>query len=160
MSSIAAVLARISTEVAALERVQYPATTDLGFGSDLACAGDITEAALELSGDNVRLVTEAAYRRLTTPRGTLDDDPDYGLDARAFLAVPLTVANRRDITSQVSAELLRDDRIESVEVALVQPALNTLEVSVAGVTAAGSFAFTLALTDAGALLKEFASGLD
>lgn len=84
----------------------------MSFGSDTSCTNELKPGRL-VSGN--RLVAEAAYRRLTTPRGSLrggEDEQNYGLDlseligedARILPALPQMIKN----------ELTKDERIEDV----------------------------------------------
>lgn len=66
----------------------------------------------------VELIAQACYLRLTTPRGTLDDGDEgvvYGLDVCDFLGRRTTADAVDTIAAAVEAELLKDDRIASVE---------------------------------------------
>lgn len=66
----------------------------------------------------VDLLAQACYRRLTTPRGTLDDGDDgavYGLDLAGFIGSATPQNAEATIPPLVEAELLKDDRLASVE---------------------------------------------
>lgn len=66
----------------------------------------------------VELLAQACYRRLTTPRGTLDDGDDgavYGLDLAGFIGSSTPQNAEATIPPLVEAELLKDDRLASVE---------------------------------------------
>jgi len=85
-------------------------------GQDLSCIDDLLPSGLVVSGG--RLIAEAAIRRLTTPRGALLEDPDYGLDIHDWIndgMTPLEFAARR---ADVEAELLKDARIAGADVSL------------------------------------------
>ena len=131
-----------------------PATPgDDDFGADLACTDDLTEDFLELEGTDERIVREAVIRRLTTPRGSLADDLDYGVDLRGYLNRGLSPAGLRELEGVVLGELLRDDRIDDATASATLDG-STLRVEVSGSTARGPFALTLALTDSETLLEE------
>ena len=81
------------------------ATTTLG--RDTSCttrlfAGRVVEGA--------RLLAEAYFRRLTTERGALLDDPDYGLAVSGLLNAGLTVSELASIPGRIRNELEKDDR--------------------------------------------------
>lgn len=150
---------QIATRIAALSRVVAAPTGDLGFGSDLSCADDITPDAAELAGNDPLLVAQAAYRRLITPRGSLPDDLDYGFDVRGLCGKPLTRQQLTEIPGRVRAELQKDDRILdetlSVTITLTGGIANgDFDLAIQAETADGPFSLTLAVTDAQALLKE------
>lgn len=117
------VLDQIDAEIATLQRIVPFPTGNLGFGSDLSCLTDLTPDALELDGADVRLLGEAAIRRLTTTRGMLADDPDYGIDVRTYMNRGTTVRELRDLASVVTSELRKDDRFDDIDVQVSQPSL-------------------------------------
>jgi hypothetical protein len=106
----------------------------------------------------VTLLAQAIYRRLTTPRGTLDDGDEgvvYGLDLAEHIgrqATPDAIAN---IGPALEAEILKDDRIASAaataEAVTGTDGLTTTTVSIDVIpydeTAAAPFAMTLAVSD-------------
>lgn len=150
--------AALDALTAQTERVTEPATADLGFGSDLACADDLDESFAELPGDSAQLVSEAVCRRLTTPRGSLLDDPDYGIDLRSYVNRGGTDAELNELRGIVTSEVSKDDRIETVSV-VVTRAGTALDVAISGETAAGPFDLTLGVTDSGALIQEITNAL-
>lgn len=87
------------------------------YGSDLSLAHDLDPMMIELSGDDPLVVAQSAIRRLQTPRGGLIGDPDYGYDVRALLKSP---DGSRRIGPRIQAELLKDDRLSEVQVAVHQ----------------------------------------
>lgn len=65
----------------------------------------------------VDLLAQACYRRLTTPRGTLDDGEEgavYGLDVCDFVGRTSTADAAVSLPAAVEAELAKDDRIAEV----------------------------------------------
>jgi phage baseplate assembly protein W len=115
------------------------------FGTDLSATSGLDPSFSLVSG--IRVVEEAAVRRLTTQRGTLFYAPDYGTDVREMLAAKLDTARLSAWRSRIEAELLKDDRVETVRAVLTfTPATESVTVQVAGTTGAGPFAFTLAVT--------------
>lgn len=65
----------------------------------------------------VTLLAQALYRRLTTPRGTLDDGDEgivYGLDVCDFLGREASPDFVDSLPAAIEAECLKDDRVSSV----------------------------------------------
>ncbi len=127
----------------------------MSYGSDIYMFDRLVTGR---TATGVTLLAQAVYRRLTTPRGTLDDGDDgvvYGLDLGEFVgrqATPDAIAN---IGPALEAEILKDDRVASVEVTASaitgKDGLVTTTVSLRVVpydeTAAAPFAMTLAVAD-------------
>lgn len=154
MSIVSDAIAEFTAELVQL--VDTP-TGDLGFGSDLSCTDDLTEDAAELPGDSPLAIAQSNYRRLRTPRGTVRDDPDYGIDLCMFLHEPMTPSRQIEVGGIIRSELLKDDRNESVDVTLTPRGLRDLDISIRGTLAAGgTFSLTMALVG-GALLEEIAA---
>jgi hypothetical protein len=86
------------------------------FGKDTYCYDRIVTGR---TATGVELLAQAIYRRLTTPRGTLDDGDEglvYGLDVSDFVG---TIGTQRAVDALpgiVEAEILKDDRISSASV--------------------------------------------
>lgn len=86
----------------------------IGYGKDTACADTLKPGVLVAGW---RLIAEACYRRLITPRGTLrggDEETNYGIDLAEYVGRmnPELAANA--LPSLVRGELLKDDRVLSV----------------------------------------------
>jgi hypothetical protein len=120
------------------------------YGTDTSCTDSLRTGRL-VSG--ARLVAEACYRRLSTPRGTLiggEDEEDYGLDLADKIGSIATKADVAALPGQIEAELLKDDRLESVEVDVTATwgtsGAVSLVVVVAGQTGAGPFKLTLGVS--------------
>lgn len=68
-----------------------------------------------------QLVGEALYRRLITPTGMLEDDPEYGFAIFTYLQrsgpSPAT-ADLLALRSRITRECLKDERVEDVVVTL------------------------------------------
>lgn len=72
--------------------------------------------------DGTRVVSEAIARRLVTPRGSLEYDPDFGLDLRAWVNAGLTDTGAENtnapdlfaMRAAIEAECLKDERVDSV----------------------------------------------
>lgn len=131
-------------------------TTAPDFGTDLSATDDVTDDMAEVSG--ITVVAQAIYRRLSTPRQSLWRDPNYGLDLRLFLSVAQTPAQIASIPGQVKSEILKDERIESVVVAVQSISLFELVIDVSVTTAAGPFSLTLSATQAAVVLTNVKTG--
>ena len=79
------------------------------YGSDLACQRDFTDECRTVTG--LQLLAEALLRRLTTPRGNLLDDPDYGTDLHEYIALEFTSRNQSRMLADVKAECIKDERV-------------------------------------------------
>lgn len=111
---------------------------------DMSCVSDISPTGTDAAG--YRAFGESLARRLITPAGTLLDDDDYGLDVRQYLNSAHARASLRRISAQVSAEIVKDDRVASVDatVSFVGSSL-VISCQVVGVTI--DLAFTLKVSD-------------
>lgn len=157
MTIVTGTIAKYTAELA---RVVAMPTGDLGFGSDLSCTDDLTANMLEIPGDSPLAVAQANFRRLTTARGTVPDDPDYGLDVREFLNHGLTQKSLQEIPGQVRGELGKDDRNDRASLTVemtIGPDFKSFELMVRAQAATGPYSFTLAVVDGAALLKEISS---
>ena len=114
------------------------------FGSDLSCTDDLDANGREVSGEE--LVGEAIYRRLTTARGTLIDDPDYGLDVRSFVQAGLTPGKLAEIGGLIRVELAKDETIAESSVNVRQTSTNALEAKVEVLTGEGPFELVFDIT--------------
>lgn len=160
------VLDAIASEVAKLTPVIGAPTGDLGYGTDLSCAEDLTEGMEEVSGQ--RLLAESIVRQLTTPRGSLPDvrgpglrDMNHGLDLVSYLNRAVTDDEVRALASNVRSEVAKDDRYASVG-ATVTPSSTGSSLAVAlrvvpKDTRIGPFDLILAVTSVGVLIDELRS---
>lgn len=148
---------KIAEYTAALMPIVAAPTGDLGFGTDLSCVDDLTYDMAEIDGDTALAVAQSNYRRITTPHGSVPDDPDYGMDIRQFLQRGLTRNSVIEIPGAVRGELEKDDRnkVESLSVAMTPAVdLKSFDLDIRGETADAPYSLTLAVTDGAVLLKE------
>lgn len=121
-----------------------------GFGRDVSCT-DVLRPGQRVTG--TRIVAEAIYRRLTTPRGTLrggEEEADYGLDLLDMVGAVVTQSGAAALGGRIRNELLKDERLESVDatVVLILSGPSTrLDIQIEVETRDGPFALTLAVTD-------------
>lgn len=125
----------------------------MSYGTDSHCYDQIFTGRL-VSGLDV--LAQAIYRRLTTPRGTLDDGDEgmvYGLDILDFTGTLGTEAAVDAIPDVVIAEVLKDDRVDRCEVsATVERATDglgtiLLDVDVFPTDASTPFTLSLSVSD-------------
>lgn len=125
-----------------------PAPVD--FGTDTSCTTGLRSGRL-ISGP--RLVAEACFRRLTTPRGMLrggEDEANYGLDLEKLIGATTTKAQAAALPGQIQSELLKDERLTSVTADVVATTVGpatSYEITIEGQTDQGPFSLVLAVSD-------------
>ena len=98
----------------------------------------------------LRIVGEACYRRLSTPRGMLqggEGEAEYGIDLTELIGTTNPRADAASLPGRIENELLKDERIESVEVDIgttVEGPATTLAITVSCTTAEGPFSLQIA----------------
>src|SRR5262245_39617990 len=94
------------------------------FGTDFStywsAAGtpDLDPTFVPISGQ--RAVGEIIARRLTTPRGSLRRDPNFGFDVRQYASVKLTGARLIELRGGIREQCLAEERVLSVSMAIEQ----------------------------------------
>lgn len=120
------------------------------YGTDTSCLTSLRTGRL-VSG--VRLVAEAAYRRVTTPRGMLqggEDEANYGIDLADLIGSVVTTADAAALPGRIENELLKDERIESVDVTVTSSVVGpstSWQVTIEAQTSEGPFSLVLAVSD-------------
>jgi hypothetical protein len=155
MSAIVKTL--IAAEIAKLTRETDAPSAPFGYGRDLSCVDDVTEALDEVDPFSYQGIAEAVIRRLTCPRGGLPDDPDYGIDLRSHLNRGTTQRELQLLVLSIAGELRKDDRIDSAT-ATVSIAGGGSRIDVAIIIAPAdpdlaTFTLTFAVTDGAAALQ-------
>ena len=89
---------------------------DPDFGTDLDFQDDLDPAGRLVSG--TKLLGQAAYHRLITPRGACLDSPDDGLDLHEYLSKGLTPTELATIPGEVRLELLKDERFIGADIGM------------------------------------------
>lgn len=96
-----------------------------------------------------RLVAEACFRRLITPRGSLrggEEERDYGLDLEGLIGTNDSASIAAALPGRIENELLKDERLQSVTVSVVVsragPAV-TYTITIDGTTNEGPFSLQL-----------------
>lgn len=120
------------------------------FGRDSSCLRELRTGRF-VTGP--RLVAEAAYRRLTTPRGMLrgaEEEEVYGLDLADLIGSATTAADKATWPGRIAAELKKDERIETVSVSIVEQADrpgSAFIVTIDATTGEGPFSLQLGIED-------------
>lgn len=121
------------------------------FGRDTSCTTSMRTGRF---ASGVRLVGEAAFRRLTTPRGTLLGGPDeqnYGFDISSKVGTTTTRGAVAALPGQIRAELLKDERITDVEVSVTATkgaaGADELAVVITASTHEGPFTLKLSVSE-------------
>jgi len=123
------------------------------FGTDTTCTDSMRTGRLSRGN---RLVAEAIYRRLITRPGELIDDPTYGYDLTDLVGASLSTAEIASIPGRVKQEVLKDDRIQGVEVEATF-AVDTLTINMRAFTSAGPFDLVLKASQVGVEMVGFGS---
>jgi hypothetical protein len=79
------------------------------FGIAWSCITDVTPTFARVTGR--RLLAEAVVRRITTRKGQLIDDPNYGIDVRDWLNEGMTPPHLARLAGTIDGELVKDERI-------------------------------------------------
>lgn len=146
----------IAASLTDLTRVNADPGEPYGYGSDVSCAYDVDPGVVELDGDDTLVLAQAILRRLDTPRGSLPDDPGYGISLRSMLNGGVTSTQIASLAGRIRGEVTKDDRVLSVTVTVTPSAgMESLEVvlQVVPEDAGEPFAMTLAVTSSGVLLE-------
>lgn len=120
------------------------------FGRDTSCMTELRSGRF-VTGP--RLVGEAAYRRLTTPRGMLrggDEEANYGIDLLDMIGSVATKADASALGGRISAELGKDERIELVDttvVATTDGPSTAFDITVQATTAEGPFTLQVRVSE-------------
>lgn len=115
------------------------ATTD--FGTDLLWVDDLDPTHRLVSG--VALVGQAIYHRLITPRGRMIDDANYGLGLIEHLHKAQTPVQLRALQTLISAEALKDERVESCTAVLTDLGGGRVDIQLSVECSAGPFKLIL-----------------
>jgi hypothetical protein len=120
------------------------------FGKDVSCTDSLRSGRY---ATGVRLVAEACYRRLITPRGTLrggEDEASYGLDLTTLVGKSNPRAVEVSLPGKIRSELTKDERVESVDVevlTVVDGPSTTFVITISVTTAEGPFTLQVSVDD-------------
>ncbi len=116
------------------------------FGRDMSCTDSLKTGRF---ATGTRLVGEACYRRLTTPRGMLrggEAEADYGYDLSVLIGSTSVKSAAASLPGRIEAELLKDERVESVSVdvtVFTEGPDTAFTIEIEAVTSVGPFTLTL-----------------
>jgi len=150
--------ATIAAELALLTQIVDFPVEPFDYGSDISGDFDVDPNADEVSGRTTLSLAQAIVRRLDCPRGQLPDDPNYGIALRSYANKGTTAREVRQLGGQIRAEVLKDDRVESLTVT-VRPSSTgqtlTIELAIVPIDSAiGGFSLTLSASSSAVLLEE------
>lgn len=148
----------IDTEIALLQRLTRQPVPPLGYGVDLVCVDDLTPQMRETNPNSVESISQDLYHRMTTFRGGVGDDDDYGIDIVGMLHVGATAKVLRGVAGQIANELRKEDRVTDIAVTVAPDSTGeawTIKVAVTPLDPLlQPFTLIVAVSDGAALLKE------
>lgn len=113
--------------------------TDIDFTTDIGLRWNLATGRRNLGN--------ALARRLSTPRGTLDYDPDYGFDLRDSLSAGLTRTQLAQLRASIVDECEKDERVDNCDADVIyNPFTSGLTVNLTVTTADGPFDLILLVT--------------
>ena len=119
------------------------------FGTTLSCVFDIDAMGATVSG--LTALAQALIRRITTPRGRLLSDPNYGYDIAGELEDDVTTQQVNAIAANVDAEFLKDQRVFSSVTTVTLQGDGQLDVASQVQSALGPFSLVFSLSPSGIL---------
>jgi hypothetical protein len=115
------------------------------YGRDISCTTSLRTGRLS---SGLVLLGEAAYRRITTPRGALrggEDESIYGIDLLDMIGDASSRQATARLPAQIQNELLKDVRFADVQVSVTSSAdgPSVSYLILISITASGGESFTL-----------------
>lgn len=120
---------------------------EVDFGRDVLCVQALKTGRY---ATGLLLIAQNAYHRLITPRGMLPGAPDFGLDLSELIGMGDSGDVAARLPGQIRNELVKDERIEDVQVEVVRSSSAgrvTYTITVSATTALGPFELVLAASD-------------
>ncbi len=115
------------------------------YGSCWSCVTDLTIPSTIASGK--RVVAEAVCRRWQTPRGTLVDDPNYGLALVDYINDDLSPTDLAQLQHDAASEAEKDERVLSCDVSIVLTKAGVLIIDGTINTAEGPFQLVVSISN-------------
>ena len=128
-----------------------PAVVNVALGQDLAGINDLTPTMSEVSGRTCLI--QACARRLSSPRGCLIYDPDYGYNLSELVDDDLAPGDVHAISPNIVQELLKDERVLACDVSLQYVGLDQVQQAMVGTVAnplpipIGALVIAVSITD-------------
>lgn len=123
---------------------------DVDYGTDLDWQDDLDPSGRTVSG--TKLLGQAAYHRLITPRGSCLDSPNDGLDLHEYLSRAMTPVELATIPGEVRLELLKDERFNGAEIVMTKNA-DGFDLAIQITPSAGpNFELVISVTQAAVVL--------
>ncbi len=125
------------------------------FGREVSCTTALKPGRF-VSG--ARIVAESIYRRLTTPRGVLrgtEEEANFGLDLTELIGSVSTKTDIASLPGRIRSEILKDERVESVDVRVVETSdavAKSFAVFIEAVTTLGPFTLNIEVDEVTAAL--------
>jgi hypothetical protein len=146
----------IAASIASLTQIVRTPTPPLNRGVDLVCIDDLDPRMTETDPDSTESIAQDAYHRITTTRGTMPDDEDYGRDVRQYLSG--TADNAAILLAQgdLAREIAKDDRVDDVQVNITVDGARSMRVQIViepANPALDSFEMVVTVTDGATLLE-------
>jgi len=117
------------------------------FGDDIDCGPDGLSPTFELVSGR-RALVQAIMRRFQTPRDSLIDDPDYGIEVQAWVGRRSDTAQRWAWQKALEGEVLKEERVQSAKARLTFDTISQrLSFTLAVETAEGPFTLTVAVSE-------------
>lgn len=158
-----AVKTTIAIELAKLEQIVDFPVEPFGYGSDISCDSDVDPDVVEVGAFTTLALAQAIVRRLDTPRGSLPDDKDYGIDVRSYVNRGVVAEDIRQLAGQISNEVRKDDRVDTLIVTVQPSSTGTtlgIRLAVRPVDARiGGFTLTLSASSASIVIEEIQAAL-
>ena len=115
-------------------------------GTDVGGFEDLDSIGSMVSGR--RCLAEAIARRITTPRGMLIDNPDYGYDVRYMLLNDYSTAEMAAEIAAIEAECKKDERVVDASAAWSFSVSGELLIALSITDGEGPFRFVLQVGEA------------
>lgn len=108
----------IAEGLAELPVLQLVPVAPFGYGRDLSCITSLDRRLTVTDPDSAQGILEASIRAVITPRGSIPEDPDGGIDLRGEVNRAHTKAQIAALEARCRAEILKDDRLVDAAVTL------------------------------------------
>lgn len=114
------------------------------FGVDISCIQGLDPSLTLVGGTTV--LAQGLARRLTTPRGGLFYDPNYGYNVRNLLGATLSATELFAVQSLIEAECEQDERVRDAR-AVVTLTGEQLSIAVDISSSLAPFRFVLSVSN-------------